>query len=323
MADSRNKRRALGRGLDALLPSSQGTQPPSSPPVAATPGATPQEGDAGAPDAAAAVVKLGNAPGFMAKIEELHQNRDQPRTHFDEDALEELAASIRELGVLEPILVRKRTEGGYEIVAGERRWRASQRAGLHEVPVFVRELSEAKAFEAALVENLQREDLNPLETARAFQRLIDEYKHSQEDVARLIGKDRSTIANALRLLKLPPAIMDMIEARKLTEGHGRALLSVASVGTMVKLANEAVEKGWSVRETERRARGTAKPQENAEADGTPDKKSANVRDLEDRLSRSMGTRVEVSDRKGKGHLKLAFSSYDELDRILEVLMPPQ
>lgn len=306
MADARNKRRALGRGLDALLPGSG-------------PGAGGEAGGAGQTATGSPIVKLGGDHAFMAKIEELHQNRSQPRTRFEDDALDELAASIREIGVLEPILVRRRTQGGYEIVAGERRWRASQRAGLREVPVFVRELSEAKAFEAALVENLQREDLNPLEMARAFQRLIEEFHHSQEAVARLIGKDRSTVANSLRLLKLPEPVLELIADRRLSEGHGRALLGASSAPKMIKLAKEAADKGWSVRETERKARNDGKGANASATEG--EKKSANVRDLEDRLSRAMGTRVEVADRKGKGHLKVNFTSYDELDRLLEVLMP--
>jgi ParB family transcriptional regulator, chromosome partitioning protein len=279
-----NKRR-LGRGLDALLPSA-------------------------APIAAASV------DGFRAKIEELHPNRTQPRTRFDDAALEELTLSIKEIGLLEPILVRKRAQGGYEIVAGERRWRAAQRAGLHEVPVYVRELTEVRAFEAALVENLQREDLNPLESARAFQRLVDEHGHSHDSLARLIGKDRSTVANALRLLKLPEAVTDLIESKELSEGHGRALLGAGDPATMQRLAKEAIIGGWSVRETERRARVAAqqKPKDSAAAN-----KSPNTRDLEDRLSRSVGSRVTVADRKGKGHLQIAFASYDELDRLISVL----
>ena len=288
-----NKRR-LGRGLDALLPS-------------------------GAPIAAASV------DGFRAKIEDLHPNRSQPRTRFDESTLNELAQSIKDLGILEPILVRKRAGGGYEIVAGERRWRAAQRAGLHEVPVFVRELNESKAFEAALVENLQREDLNPLETARAFQRLLDEHNHTQDSLAQLIGKDRSTIANALRLLKLPESVLDLIESKELTEGHGRALLSAGDAAAMQKLAREAIAGDWSVRETERRARLVAQAaaaakaeQEKQEGAAQPDK-NPNQRDLEDRLSRSIGARVTLADRKGKGHLQIAFANYDELDRLISVL----
>jgi ParB family transcriptional regulator, chromosome partitioning protein len=295
MNDS-GKRRGLGRGLDALLPSV-----PTAPKHAVA--AKPAPGSS-APDA------------FYAPIEELHPNRAQPRTRFDEQALEELAASLKEIGMLEPILVRRRAQhqGGFEIVAGERRWRAAQRAGLHEVPVFVRELSEGKAFEAALVENLQREDLNPLETARAYQRLLDEHGHHVESVAKLIGKDRSTVANALRLLKLPDSVLDRIEARELSEGHGRALLGAGDVAAIERLAREAHEKGWSVRETERRARAAAPSEKRAQ-----NEKSANTRDLEERLTRRLGTRVTLADRKGKGHVNIAFSSYDELDRLLELL----
>jgi ParB family chromosome partitioning protein len=288
-----NKRR-LGRGLDALLPGS-------------------------APIAAA------SAEGFRAKIEDLHPNRSQPRTRFDDATLNELAQSIKDMGVLEPILVRKRAQGGYEIIAGERRWRAAQRAGLHEVPVFVREMNEGKAFEAALVENLQREDLNPLETARAFARLMEEYSHTQESLAQLIGKDRSTVANAMRLLKLPEAVTDLIESRELSEGHGRALLGAGDVTTILRLAREAVAQQWSVRETERRARQTAQIQAAAEAEpesGSHEKpadKNPNQRDPEDRLSRVIGARVTLADRKGKGHLQIAFANYDELDRLITVL----
>jgi ParB family chromosome partitioning protein len=281
-----NKRR-LGRGLDALLPSS-------------------------APIAAA------SQDGFRAKIEELHPNRGQPRTRFDDAALAELAQSIKEMGMLEPILVRRRAQGGYEIVAGERRWRAAQRAGLHEVPVYVRELTEGRAFEAALVENLQREDLNPLETARAFARLIDEHGHTHDSISQLIGKDRSTVANALRLLKLPGPLMDLIESKELSEGHGRALLGAGDEAVMLRLGREAIENGWSVRETERRARAAAQERAAKQPEAAA-AKSPNTRDLEERLTRSVGSRVTVADRKGKGHLQIAFSSYDELDRLIGVL----
>jgi ParB family chromosome partitioning protein len=287
-----NKRR-LGRGLDALLPAV-----PASAPIAAA-----------------------NLESFRAKIEELHPNRSQPRTHFDDASLNELSQSIKDMGVLEPILVRKRAQGGFEIVAGERRWRAAQRAGLHDVPVFVRELNESKAFEAALVENLQREDLNPLETARAFQRLIDDHGHTPDTLAQLVGKDRSTIANSLRLLKLPEAVTDLIEAKQLSEGHGRALLVAGDVATMQKLARQAIAEDWSVRETEKRARlaAQAKPQPTAAGGTNGAAKSPNQRDLEERLSRSIGARVTVADRKGKGHLQISFANYDELDRLIGVL----
>lgn len=276
-----SKKKRLGRGLDGLLPA----VPPK---------------DSVAPKGTS-----------TARIEELHPNRDQPRRTFDDDALGELAASIAEHGVLEPILVRKRPKGdGFEIIAGERRWRASQRAGLKEVPIFVRELSDAAAFEAALVENLQREDLNPIETARAFQRLAEEFGHTQEDIAQKVGKDRSTVANSMRLLKLPDDVLDMVEHGQLSEGHGRALLSCESVDAMRKLARTASQKRLSVREVERRARtgGSSKKTKGAQPEG----KSANVRDLERRLSEHLGAPVSVE----KGSLVVKFTDFEVLDEIL-------
>lgn len=279
-------RKRLGRGLDGMLPKAASKEPAQS-----------------APDAA----------GFEAAIEDVHPNREQPRSRFDDEKLDELAASIDELGVLEPILVRKRAQGGFEIVAGERRWRAAQRAGLKKVPVFVRELSTGEAFEAALVENLQREDLNPIETAKAFQRLVDDHGYSQDTVAKRVGKDRSTVANSLRLLKLPELVLEMLEQGQLSEGHGRALLGAPSTAAMKKLARQASAKGWSVRETERQVRAQARGDEKK-----PEKsKSANVRDLEQRLTRHLGAKVSVDDKKGKGKLVVKYSSYDELDRLLE------
>lgn len=277
------KKKRLGRGLDGLLP--------AAPPKSA-------------------------AGGMTARIEELHPNREQPRRRFDDAALDELAASIREHGVLEPILVRKRPAGGFEIIAGERRWRASQRAGLKEVPVFVRELSDAAAFEAALVENLQREDLNPIETARAFQRLVDEFGHTQEQVAERVGKDRSSVSNALRLLKLPDEVLDFLEDGHLTEGHGRALLMAPDTATMVKLARQAAGQKLSVREVERRARAA----KTSAAPKRPKGKSPNVKDLERRLSEALGTPVLLEAKKGeKGALVIPYHSYDQLDEIIATL----
>jgi len=292
MQQDPSKRRALGRGLDSLLPSG----PPRTPaaPVAPSP---PRE-------------------ITSARIEELSPGAGQPRHVFDDEKLEELAQSIRELGVLEPILTRKNPAGGFHIVAGERRWRAAQRAGLFEVPIVVRELTDAQAFEAALVENIQRADLNPIETARAFQRLMDDHKHTQETLAARVGKDRSTVANALRLLKLPSAVLDLIETGQLSEGHGRALLAALEPNAMLKLARNAVEKGWSVRETERAARFVGEQGKNKGTD-KPAGKSANVRDLETRLAKSLGAKVQVADRNGKGNVQIHFTSYDELDRLLE------
>ncbi|RLB43320.1 MAG: hypothetical protein DRH30_03315 [Deltaproteobacteria bacterium] len=279
-------RRRLGRGLDGLLPAA----PPASQ----------------------------RSTNNNAAIEDLHPGRMQPRRRMGAEGLAELAASIREHGVLEPILVRKRPAGGLEIIAGERRWRAAQQAGLKEVPIFVHELGDEAAFEAALVENLQREDLNPMETARAFQRLVDDYGYTQEIIATKVGKERSTVANALRLLKLPKDVMELIEDGELSEGHGRALLSAPNVSSMKKLARAAVSKGWSVREAERQARRSAR------GDGSPPSKKAakstNVRDLEDRLSRALGSSTKIHESgKERGQVRISYSSFDELDRLIEKL----
>lgn len=279
------KKKRLGRGLDGLLP-------------AARPKAT------------------SSVPSSTARIEELHPNRDQPRTRFQDDALDELARSIGEHGVLEPILVRPRKAGGFEIIAGERRWRAAQRAGLKEVPIFVRDLSDEAAFEAALVENLQREDLNPIETARAFQRLVDEFGHTQEQIADRIGKDRSSISNSLRLLKLPDTILDLLQDGELSEGHGRALLAAGSVDTMIELARATIAHKLSVREVERRARADGGKKKKKKT-----KKSANVRDLEKKLSTSLGTTVTVDAARGeKGKIVIPYHSYDHLDELLTKLV---
>ena len=280
-------RRRLGRGLDGLLPAA----PPASERTAKN----------------------------NATIEDLHPGRMQPRGRMGAEGLAELAASIREHGVLEPILVRKRPSGGFEIIAGERRWRAAQQAGLKDVPIFVHDLGDKAAFEAALVENLQREDLNPMETARAFQRLVDDYGYTQEIIATKVGKERSMVANALRLLKLPKDITDLVEAGDLSEGHGRALLSAPNVSSMKKLARTAVSKGWSVREAERQSRRLAR------ADGagaTPKKqgKSTNVRDLESRLSRALGSTTKIHESgKERGQVRITYSSFDELDRLIDKL----
>ena len=278
-----DKRRLGGRGLEGLLPSA----PPK-------PGAT--------------------TGAHVAAIEDIHPNREQPRKRFDDEALEELAASIRSVGLLEPILVRKRAQGGFELIAGERRWRAAQRAGLKDLPIYVREMATGAAFEAAIVENLQREDLNPMEMARAFARLIEDHKQTQDSVAAKIGKDRSTVANALRLLKLPKDVADRIENGELSEGHGRALLTAPSPVKISLLAKQAVEGGWSVRETERRAR-TVEHQPKVVKP-----KTANVRDLESRLEKKLGSRVSIDDHAGKGTIEIRYGSLDELDRLLESLM---
>jgi ParB family chromosome partitioning protein len=288
------KRRALGRGLDALLPE------------------------------ATAVMSGGKEQVFTCPIERLVPQKGQPRQHFDDARLEELAQSIREYGVLEPLIVRRassdvtHTAGmdRYEIIAGERRWRAAQKAGLRELLVVVKDVTPTDTFELALIENIQREDLNPLELAEALDRLIKDHTYTQEALADRIGKDRTTIANSLRLLKLPPKVRHMVIEGALSEGHARALLGAGSSEAMEKLAEKVARAGLSVRETERlvrsgKAGGKSK-------DGAV-KKSPSVRDLEERLARHLGTRVAIADESGKGAIEIRYASLDELDRILDVI----
>lgn len=285
--------RGLGRGLDALLPLSQSEAPASS---------------------------NGKSPTlFNCALEKIAPCRTQPRQHFDAAALDELTASIQAHGLLEPLVVRKLPgEDRFEIVAGERRWRAAQRAGLRDVPVHVREVSDQGAFELALVENVQREDLNAIEFAEALGRLIAEHGYTQESLASLLNKDRSTLANALRLLKLPEKVRGLVINGQLSEGHGRALLGAPDEQSLLQLADKAAHKKLSVRQTEALVRAL---KASADDDGSvaPAGKSPGVRDLEGRLARRYGTRCEVRDRKGKGEIVIRYSDLDELDRILEQL----
>jgi ParB family chromosome partitioning protein len=291
-----DKRKALGRGLDALLPE-----------VAAA--------AAAAPPASGAMVSC--------PIERVFPQKGQPRQHFDKGALEELAQSIRDKGVLEPLVVRKlpplageaAVSDRYEIVVGERRWRAAQLAGLREVPIIVRDVSAREAFELALIENLQREDLNPLEVAEAFDRMVREYGHTQEALAERVGKDRTSVANTLRLLKLPPRVRSMIINGELSEGHGRALLGVADASSIEALAEKVKASGLSVRATEKLVRGQKKGSSAVQ-------KSPSVRDVEERLTRRLGAKVElrVGRSKGKGELVIRYGTLDDLDRILDVIL---
>lgn len=294
--DPKGPRRALGRGLDALLPA----------PVAA-----------GAAERSV----------FLCAIEKITPQKGQPRQYFDEAELEELAASIREHGLIEPLVVRRAQPGTdvFELIAGERRWRAAQRAGLRDVLVVVKDVSPKEAFELALVENVQRADLNPIEVAEAFDRLLREHGYTQEALADRVGKDRSTIANALRLLKLPARIRTMVISRELSEGHARALLGAPDERAMSDIADRAVRGRLPVRKVEALVR-TAKQRVEGRAEGKepeegkkPSGKSAAVRDLELRLSRRLGARVEVRDEGGRGEIGIAYASLDELDRLIALL----
>lgn len=301
--------RGLGRGLDALmsLPDASVAKQRS--------GGSASGGRLGS-GASSASPTL-----FHCAIEKLVPNRGQPRKNFDADALKDLADSIRTHGLLEPIVVRRlaKTEDQFEIIAGERRFRASQRAGLREVPVHLRQVEDKHAFELALVENIQREDLNAIEFAGAVRSLLDEHQYTQETLAARLHKDRSTLANALRLLKLPQQIQQWVITGQLSEGHGRALLAAPDEAALVMLAKRVVTEKLSVRQTEAAAKALRSPPPQGAT--TPVKKSAGIRDLETRLARRYGTRCEVRDKKGKGEILIKYGNLDELDRILEQMFP--
>ncbi len=303
------KRRALGRGLDALIPGGGSEREE-------------RERERVVPIATPVTVRKDY---FLAPIEELHPSPEQPRQSFDEGALNELAASIRAQGVITPLIVRERPKsegGGYWIIAGERRWRAAQRAGLKDLPVLLRDSTRAKALEAALIDNIQREDLNPIEEAEGYKRLSDELGYTQEQIAERVGKDRATVANALRLLKLPGSVRELVQKNALSMGHARALLGLDETGAIERCALKVVARALSVRATEelvRRERGDgvgkAKTPPAAE-------KSAIVKDLEQKLTRALGMRCAVSDRGGGkgGRIEIEYSDLDHLDQLLDKLL---
>ncbi|MEQ1521875.1 MAG: ParB/RepB/Spo0J family partition protein [Aestuariivirga sp.] len=247
-------------------------------------------------------------------IELLHSNPNNPRKQFKEEELEDLSKSIREKGLLQPIVVRQRADGEFEIVAGERRWRASQRAGLHELPVLIRDLSDGETLEIALIENIQRSDLNPLEEARAYGQLLEQFSYTQQQLADSVGKSRSHIANTLRLLTLPESVRAYIEDGKLTAGHARTLVATDSPAD---LANKIISLGLSVREAETLTRSNpATPTRKAKA-----AKDADTRALEKQLADAMGLRIEIKaqGREG-GTLLIKYKTLDQLDGITHRLM---
>jgi ParB family transcriptional regulator, chromosome partitioning protein len=286
--------RGLGRGLDVLMPVRKD-------PVAST-GQTYGQGNV-----------------FECPIEKIVPQKGQPRQHFDNAKLDELTQSIKEHGLIEPLVVRKRGEE-YELIAGERRWRAAQRAGLREVLVVVRDVSAKNAFELALIENIQREDLNAIEFAEALSRLIEEHGYTQETIADRMGKDRSTVANALRLLKLPDRVRRLVVKGELSEGHARALLGAPNEASLAVLADKVATGRFSVRQTEALVRAAKGKAASGGKAGVPKGKTPATRDLEARLARKLGTKCEVRDKGGKGEIAIAYSSLDELDRLLETLL---
>lgn len=281
-----NRQRGLGKGLAVLL------------------GETPDEPEADIPAAEKTV-----------HIERLTPGRLQPRTHFDEAEIESLAASVRQQGIIQPLLVRPIADevADYEIIAGERRWRAAQRAGVHEVPVIIRDLDDDNALEIALVENLQRQDLGPIEEATAFRRLIDEFGHTQEEIAESLGKSRSHVANTLRLLSLPQAVRDLLEAGDISAGHARALLGAPEPEA---LAAAVAKKGLNVRQTEAMVRRAQDPsvRTNPKHSKVID---PNISALEKELTAKLGLRVTISQKGEGGSLSIAYRTLEQLEGLLK------
>ncbi len=252
------------------------------------------------------------------KVSDIEPNRTQPRKEFNDAALAELADSIQQHGVLQPILVRPIFGGGYQIVAGERRWRAARMAGISEMPAVIREMSDGEVMELALIENLQREDLNPLEEAQGYQSLIDTYGLTQEEVAKTVGKSRPTVTNALRLLNLPKEILEMVNSGQLSSGHARTLLSFPSKESMLKAAKLAVEQGVSVRELEKMAK---KETERAQMKPGSQKEKSRVRYYDEvalALNEHLGRKVQVSGTKKRGVLQIEFYGEQDLSELMKL-----
>ena len=280
-----DKRPALGRGLSALIPDIPQAQSPTSTPVT-------NEVD----------------------LDLLQPNEDQPRRSFDETKLQELAQSIRGSGVIQPIIVRAKETGKYEIVAGERRWRAAQKAGLLKVPVVVREVDDNKRLELALIENIQRENLNPLEEAKAYRQLSE--KLTQEEISSVVGKDRATVANYQRLLALPVEIQNDLAAGGLSMGHARTLLSVTDQAIQRRLARDIQSRGLSVRDTELLVKSILAPKSARLSKKEPD---VHTRAAEERLRLVLGTRVQINRKVRGGRIEIQFTSDNELQRLFEQL----
>lgn len=252
----------------------------------------------------------------LANIGEVRPNAFQPRKDFDEKSIEELAQSIKENGIIQPLVVRK-SEGNYEIIAGERRWRAAQKVGLTKVPVIIKDVSDKEALELALVENLQREDLNPIEEATAYEQLIQDFGLTHEEISERIGKERSTITNQLRLLKLPDEIKHALISGAITAGHARAILGLQSLAKAKEIL-EAIKKGkLSVRKTEKLVQKLS-----AQKEQTVKLRSADfyINHVTDELKKALGTHVKIIDKNGKGKIEIEYYSKMELDRLIDILI---
>ncbi|MCE5246887.1 ParB/RepB/Spo0J family partition protein [bacterium] len=298
------RRKGLGKGLGAL--------------IRETPGADPLQGPVGASAEAPAPVAAG-VP-LEVPVEKIHPNPHQPRQRFDEAEIDALAESIKQSGILQPLVLRPETDGRYTLVAGERRLRAAKRVGLAVVPAVIGEYADDKLLELALIENIQRDDLGPLETARAFRKLVRELGLTQAEVAERVGKPRSSVANFLRLLDLPDVVQNLLDDGTLDMGHGRALAGLENPELQEKLALAAATNGWSVREVEARAK-RAQVEGTVADDAADDRRDPNVAAAEKTLARALEAGVSISiKRNGKGKIEIRFANGEDLDRLYRALL---
>ena len=287
------KRRALGKGLDSLLPRVQAPAP-----AADSEGGKPRE----------------------IPLDQIDRNPFQTRSHVNEEQLAELAASISSNGVVQPILVRPLANGRFQLIAGERRWRASQLAQKPTIPAILRQVSDEQAMEITIVQNLQRADLNPMEQARAFERLSREFHMTQEQMATRTGKDRATVANFLRLLRLPASVQARVESGELSFGHARTLLAFEHAEEMEKAAQRIIGLSLSVRQTETYVQGLLHPERATKKDAKPEPPvDPNVREVQERLQRALGLKVSIEDHKGRGKVIIEYAKLEDFDTLLEQL----
>ena len=294
--------RGLGKGLDSLIPMGSGSSEKK---------AESKEENKESKD--------GKATETIVKITQVEPNREQPRKNFDEDALQELADSIKQFGLLQPILVQDR-KTHYEIIAGERRWRAAKLAGLKEVPVIIRDYTDQEIVEISLIENIQREDLNPIEEAQAYKRLLTEFNLKQDEVAERVSKSRTAVTNSMRLLKLCDEVQQMIIDDMISTGHARALISIEDPEQQYTIAQKIFDEKLSVREVEKLVKDLNKPKKPKKE--SKEDKSLDIiyQDIEEKLKQTLGTKVEISSKgNGAGKLEIEFYNHDDLDRIIELL----
>ena len=301
------KKGGLGKGLDSLLVNKVNkTEAAEKPATASTTTTTKKKST------------KKETPDSMVKISLVEPNREQPRKHFDEDGLLELAESIKQYGILQPLLVQEKN-GYYEIIAGERRWRAAKLAGLTEIPVIVKEFSEQELVEISLIENIQREDLNPVEEAMAYKRLIDEFHLKQDEIAERVGKSRTAVTNAMRLLKLSEKVQQMLIDEMITAGHARAILSIADKEKQESIAMKVFDEKLSVRVTEALVKRMLEPPKTAKKSKFSSAEDAIYESLEEKMKSIMGTRVQIHRKKNdKGKIEIEYYSKDELERIIDL-----